>query len=168
MTRLQTNALGTIGLCLLWPPLYMLFRLSGFFDPYRWTMFAFLPISIIPVWMFARRWRNGGAPVETDELEERIAMKSYQWVGQGALLYFTVFLILVDTQKGYAIIQHNLPAFFFGMLITIWISQSLGILYYSARPEAARLRMGRLDLWLLRRRGPLSRSENHPGPEEDR
>lgn len=168
MTRLQTSALGTIGFCVLWVLLYVLLRLSGIFDPYKWTMIAFMLISGVLIWILARNWRKDGAPVEIDELEERIVMKSHLWVGQGVILYFSAFSITISTQTGYAFFQHNIPAVFFGMMITIWISQSLGVLYYSARPENARVRLGWLECWLYNLKKPESPSDNHPGPGEDR
>ncbi len=148
MTRLQVNALGTIGFSLGWVVLYLLLRFSGIFDPFKWTHILFLLMAIPLILLSVRYWRKDGAPVEIDELEERILMKSYLWVGQGALLYFAAFLIIIDTNKGYEIFKHNLPAFLFGMLITFWVSQNLGILYYSAHPEAARVRLGWLECWL--------------------
>lgn len=154
MTRLQVNALGTIAFSILWFVMYLFLRVIGVFDPYKWTMVAFVLISIILIWLVTSNWRKDRAPVEMDELEERIIMKSHQWVGQGAMLYFAAFSITVSTQKGYAFFQHNFPAVFFGMMITIWISQNLGIIYYSARPEAARVHLGWLECWLFNRKKP--------------
>jgi len=168
MTRLQQSSLGTIILCVLWFGLYLLLRVIGIFDPFIWTVIGHLLISGILIWILARAWRRDGAPVEIDELEERIMMKSHQWLWQGAWLYFSAFSITISTQKGYAFFQHDYPVLFMGMVMTLIISQNLGIIYYSARPEAARVRLGSLECWLFNIKKPESPSDNHPGPGEDR